>query len=174
MNITIKNISDKTLSVFVSCFTIKPAIAWHIAANNPTKHPNEMLVVGSNARIVNKKPKSKAKVLNKFTFSLKKKIPPKKINNGVVKLIVIAWLRGINVYDKNKSIIVKDPKKLLNKSSHNLLVLKIFVFENKTSGTIKIILNIFRKKACWKACISFPMNFINPAKIEKKKQEAIM
>ena len=133
-----------------------------------------MFIVGSNAIIVNKKPNSKAKVLNRFAFSLKKIIPPKKINNGVVKLIVTAWLSGINVYDKNKSTIVKEPNKLLRSNNHILLVLKILIPEYKTSGTIKIMLNIFRKKACWKAGISFQMNFIKPAKIEKNKQDVII
>ena len=133
-----------------------------------------MFIVGSNAIIVNKKPNIKAKVLKRFAFSLKKIIPPKKINNGVVKLMVIAWLSGISVYDKNKSTIVKEPKKLLRSNNHILLVFKIFLPENKTSGPIKIMLNKFRKKACWKECISFPMNFIKPAKIEKNRQDVTM
>ena len=133
-----------------------------------------MFIVGFNAIIVNKKPNSNAKILNILAFSLKKIIPPKKINNGVVKLIVIAWLSGINVYDKNKSTIVKEPNKLLRSNNHTLLVLKILIPEYKTSGPIKIMLNIFRKKACWKAWISLPMNFIKPAKIEKNKQDVII
>ena len=97
INMIIKIIIEETDSVLVRSLTIKPTIAWENEARSAIKVPKFIPDSGCMITIVNKKPTIKHKITLFVGLSLKNIILPKKIKRGVVKLIDIAWVRGIKV-----------------------------------------------------------------------------
>ena len=97
------------------------------------------------------------------------------MNNGVLKLMAIACDRGINVYEQKSRIIVIPPKIALKQSKLKLLffgVNKSFFNKRKKHNIITLIK--FLKNACSIGWIIAEINFINPAKTEKKKHDVII
>ena len=136
---------DSVAEIF---FTNKPAIACVNAAIKASITPNLISKSGLIIIMVKINPKFSIKLLNFEVFSLKKNIPPKYINNGVLKLIAIACDNGIIVYEQKRRIIVIPPKKPL-RNNNFIFFFSLMIFSVLTrNGSKKKTLKRFLKKAC--------------------------